>query len=176
VGLYIGRTCKCGGEVMHILQLLRNRLKLVLCVGLFLMLLVFFWPRRVEMPGPPPLPIYPSAQEVRQRVVASPPFCSADRNIRFTSFVTPDSPDTVKQYYYRLLVEQGAYTKSPDRDAYTQAFHMLPGQNAFPGDGFTVALLIVPGYERTVVKVREYQYQMSTHCHFTAFNNDPWDL
>jgi hypothetical protein len=174
--MYIGCAYKCGDGVMHILQLFRNRLTLILCVSLSLMLLMIFWPRRVEMPVPSPLPLYPSAQEVRQRAVASLSFCSADRNIRFTSFVTPDSPDTVKQYYYRLLVEQGAYTKSPDRDAYSQAFHMLPGQNAFPGDGFAVALLIVPGYERTVVKIREYQYQMSTHCHFTAFSDDPWDL
>src|SRR5688572_30051596 len=66
VGLYIGCACKCGGEMMCISAILRSRLKLAICVSLFLMLFVFFWPRRVELATPnSSFPAYPSAQKVR---------------------------------------------------------------------------------------------------------------
>jgi hypothetical protein len=175
---------------MHILQHLRRRPIFVLGAGLLLMiLLMILWPRRIELsaPAPPPLLIYPSAQEVSQATSDKKFRVCGDRgeefefHVRVTRFVTLDSLNIVQKFYYTSLVEHGPYRKTSGY-GFSEIFEYdtKPKRPDFPLDsiyGFGVVVNITPGTKQTAVRIREYQYEkLSRACHLYNYYNDPWDL
>jgi hypothetical protein len=107
---------------VHILPSSRTRLLYLVVVGLLLIVVfAIFWLWLVGSSSfvSPPLPAYPSAQEISQ-TVSEKKFhvCNGDGEanefgVRVTHFVTTDPPDTVRRFYHTALTEQGTYIGHP---------------------------------------------------------------